>query len=72
MSRFRITTNHYWQNILTRAALIAISVFVTVWFLPRNSGPIFRYDIGKPWMYSSLIAQFDFPVYKTDAAVKAE
>lgn len=52
--------------------LVAVTVAVIVFFLPRNSGPQFRYDIGKPWMYSPLIAKFDFPIYKTDAAIKAE
>ena len=37
-------------------------------FLPRNEGRMFRYDVGKPWMYGSVIAKFDFPIYKTDEA----
>ena len=31
-----------------------------------------RYDVGKPWMYASLIAKFDFPVYKSDAVIQQE
>ena len=31
-----------------------------------------RYDIGKPWSYGSIIAKFDFPVYKTDEALQKE
>ncbi|MBQ6658059.1 MAG: HDIG domain-containing protein, partial [Prevotella sp.] len=45
---------------------------IIVWFLPRTSGPQFRYDVGKPWMYSSMIAKFDFPIYKTDEAIQME
>ena len=52
--------------------LMVVTVSVIVFFLPRNSGPQFRYDIGKPWMYSSLIAKFDFPIYKTEATIKEE
>ena len=52
--------------------LVVVTVAIIVFFLPRNSGPQFRYDIGKPWMYSPLIAKFDFPIYKTDAAIKME
>lgn len=40
--------------------------------LPRNEGRQFRYDVGKPWMYGSVIATFDFPIYKTDEAIKHE
>lgn len=57
---------------MSRVLLIVISVTIIVWFIPRNSGPQFRYDVGKPWMYGSLIAKFDFPIYKTDEAIKAE
>ena len=41
-------------------------------FLPRNEGRMYRYDVGKPWMYGSVIAKFDFPIYKTDEAIKHE
>lgn len=72
MIKFQSTAKRYWGNMLMRLALIAITVAVIVMFLPRNSGPQFRYDVGKPWMYSSLIAKFDFPIYKTDEAIKEE
>lgn len=72
MNSFSTSDKYHWRNILTRSLLVVISVTVIVCFIPRNSGPQFRYDIGKPWMYGSLIAQFDFPIYKTDEAIKAE
>ncbi len=72
MNKFKTSENSYWRNLLTRSALVIVSVVIIVWFLPRNSGPQFRYDVGKPWMYGSLIAKFDFPIYKTDEAIKAE
>lgn len=72
MGKFNKTDKHYFRNILTRVALVITTVIIIVGFLPRNSGPQFRYDIGKPWMYSSLIAKFDFPIYKTDEAIKGE
>ena len=61
-----------WRNLGWRIMLVILSVALIVWFLPRTSGPQFRYDVGKPWMYGSLIAQFDFPIYKTDEAIKIE
>ena len=57
---------------LTRLALVVITVAVIVWVLPRNESQRFKYDIGKPWMYGSFIAKFDFPIYKTDATIKAQ
>lgn len=64
--------SHYWRNFATRMTLIFITVAIIVWFLPRNEGQQFRYDIGKPWMYGSFIAKFDFPIYKTDESIKKE
>lgn len=72
MRKFSNTGKHYWSSRLTPIALIIIAVIIIVFFLPRNSGPQFRYDVGKPWMYSSLIAKFDFPIYKTESAIKEE
>lgn len=66
------TSSVNWSRLLMYLVLMVVTVSVIVFFLPRNSGPQFRYDIGKPWMYSSLIAKFDFPIYKTEATIKAE
>ena len=63
---------NYWGNTLTRIALVVATVGIIVAVLPRNSGPQFRYDVGKPWMYGSLIAKFDFPIYKTEKTIKTE
>ena len=72
MIRFGKTSNGYWRRVLTSTAIMIVTVAVIVFFLPRNSGPQFRYDVGKPWMYGSLIAKFDFPIYKTEATIKYE
>ncbi len=68
----RSKEEHFWRNMFARTALIIITVIIIVWFLPRNEGMQFHYDIGKPWMYGSFIAKYDFPVYKTDEAIKNE
>ena len=42
-------------------------VVLLVFLMPRS--PKFNYDYkkGSPWMYETLVAQFDFPVLKTEA-----
>ena len=72
MNKYDMSERNQWKKILSRIALVLISVVIIVLFIPRNSGPQFRYDVGKPWMYGSLIAKFDFPIYKTDEAIKQE
>ena len=43
-----------------------------VFIMPRS--PKFNYDYGKgsPWMHETLLAQFDFPVLKTEAQLLEE
>ena len=72
MSKYNLSENNYMRDITTRVVLVILTVVIVVWALPREEGKRFHYDEGKPWMYGQLIAQFDFPVYKTEEALKAE
>ena len=72
MSLFNNPEENYWRNFITKTVLVCATVAIIVWFLPRNEGRQYRYDVGKPWMYGSVIANFDFPIYKTDEAIKHE
>lgn len=72
MGLFSNKSDFHWRVFLTRAALIVITVIIIVWFMPRKNGPEYQYEIGKPWMYGSLMAKFDFPIYKSDITIKSE
>lgn len=72
MSIFNNPEENYWRNFITKTVLIIVTVAIIVCFLPRNESRQYRYDVGKPWMYGSVIAKFDFPIYKTDETIKRE
>lgn len=72
MEKFYSSRKLKWRNLLSRTLLVLITVLLIVWALPRNESKQFRYDIGKPWMYGSFIAKFDFPIYKTDETIKEQ
>lgn len=72
MEKFYSSRKLKWRNFLSRTLLVLITVLLIVWVLPRNESKQFRYDIGKPWMYGSFIAKFDFPIYKTDETIKEQ
>ena len=72
MYRFDNSRRRFLRNMFTRFMLVVVTVTMIVWLLPRNESQRLKYDIGKPWMYGSFIAKFDFPIYKTDAAMKAQ
>lgn len=61
-----------WRDYLIRAALIIASVTIIVWLMPRRNHFNFNIEKGRPWIYADLSAPFDFPIYKSDEAVKAE
>ncbi len=72
MSKYKLSESNYLRDITTRIVLVLLTVVIVVWALPREEGKMFHYDEGKPWMYGQLIAQYDFPVYKTEEALQAE
>ena len=72
MSSFNIKNDLTWRDILIRSALIVATAAIIVWLMPRNSQASFNIERGKPWVYNDLSAPFDFPIYKSDEAVKAE
>lgn len=61
-----------WRVMLSRGAIILITALSIITFLPRDNEKGFHYDVGKPWMYGSFIARFDFPIYKNDELLKSE
>ena len=72
MNKSIITKGRNLNSVLALSGFVLVSLLIIVWFLPRNNTPQMRYDVGKPWMYASLIAKFDFPVYKSDAVIQQE
>ena len=61
-----------WHDLLVRAALVIATVAIIVWLMPRRNSFNYNIDKGRPWIYADLSAPFDFPVYKSDEAIKAE
>lgn len=56
--------------------VLLLSVIVTlallVVLMPRETKFGYAYEKGRPWHYASLIAQYDFPIYKSDARLQAD
>ena len=57
---------------ITLAGSLIVVVALLVYFLPRETKFGYEYEQGRPWRYNSLIATFDFPIYKTRAEVEEE
>lgn len=51
---------------------LIILYVIMVFVLPRSPKFAYDYKKGSPWMYETLVAQFDFPLLKTDAQYQSE
>ena len=60
------------KGVLTLAGALLAAVALLVYFLPRETKFGYEFEQGRPWRYNSLIAPYDFPIYKTSAEVEAE
>ena len=61
-----------WRGWLMRVLLTIGSVALIVWFMPSDNKANFKVEREKPWRYATLTAPFDFPIYKSERAIKAE
>lgn len=57
------------KTILILITYVALSV-LTIYLFPRyNTAFNYHFEVGKPWGYDLVTAEFDFPIYKTDAEI---
>lgn len=50
--------------------LLAIAAVSAIF--PKQAKFRYEFQKGKPWMHETLVAPFDFPIYKSDAVIEAE
>lgn len=60
------------RELLYKTCIFIGTVILLVFFLPREAKFNYQYEIGKPWKYGPLIATFDFPIFKSNDAIKKE
>ena len=68
----QITNAKYAQTIF-RLSVFAVLAAIVVLLFPRyNNSFRYHYEVGKPWGYNTLTADFDFPIYKTEEQLTKE
>ena len=56
-------------QLLSLAALAALCIYLC----PRYTDSFkYHFEVGQPWGYGLVTAEFDFPIYKTDAQLQQE
>ena len=60
------------NNRLNLLLVCVVSTLCLLLALPRDSKAGYDYEVGKPWNYAPLIADFEFPIYKSAEQLAAE
>ena len=62
-----------YARIVLRIGIFLVLAALLVLMFPRyNNAFRYHYEVGKPWGYPTLTADFDFPIYKTDEQMARE
>ncbi len=59
-------------NLPVKVFFFLLSAVITVLLIPGTGKFKYEFQKGEPWKHNTLIAEFDFPVYKSDENLKAE
>ena len=60
------------RNIVKVLAFVLLGA-ATVYLYPRyDSSFPYRYEVGKPWVYDRIVAEHDFPIYKSEQQLAQE
>ena len=71
---FQLSTfNSRYGQIVFRLGIFVLLAAIIVLMFPRyNNAFRYHFEIGKPWGYATMTADFDFPIYKTDEQLTKE
>ena len=60
------------NRIFRMGAFVVLAAVIVLLFPRYNNSFRYHFEVGKPWGYATLTADFDFPIYKTDAQMQEE
>ena len=72
MSRYNKPIDFTRKDILLQGLVLAATIALLVWFLPRDDRSTLRFDKERPWVYGQFIAPYDFPILKTEQQMAEE
>lgn len=61
-----------YYNGIIKALILLGAVLIIVYLFPGESKFKYEFSKGKPWMHEDMIAEYNFPIYKTDAELAFE
>ena len=67
-----ITNKENLQTAFRLSVFMLLAAVIVLLFPRYNNAFRYHFELGKPWGYSTLTADFDFPIYKTDEQMARE
>ena len=61
-----------YYNTTYRVIAFLVAIAIVTYLLPKTAKFKYEYAKGIPWMHETLIAPFDFPIYKSQEELKTE
>ncbi len=71
MKTLKFFFKNYYKGLI-RALMFLSAILLIVYLFPGESKFKYEFTKGKPWMHEDLIAEYDYPIYKTDSELAAE
>jgi len=59
-------------NIFFKILIFLTASIITVFLFPNSNKFGYEFQKGEPWKHKNLIAEYDFPIYKSDAILQQE
>lgn len=63
-------TNLSVRQLVIRVLIVAAAVALIDYVFPHHDAFRYEYELGNPWRYGLLTADYDFPVYHNDSVIK--
>lgn len=60
------------KMIFCLSVFVALAAVIVLMFPRYNNAFRYHFEVGKPWGYATLTADFDFPIYKTEDQMALE
>jgi len=59
-------------NIFFKILIFLTASIITVFLFPSSNKFSYEFQKGEPWKHKNLIAEYDFPIYKSDIVIEQE
>lgn len=72
MARQHYQKGQIWHHLTSRLLLSVLTTIIVVLLLPHKNIPQFDVKLNQPWLYDQIIADCEFPIFKSEEVLQHE